>query len=493
MLNKLLETLIEGDETPTTAGKKRRAEDPDTQVGPSKRPKFTDATNWTRTPTGEREKGGLNVSAFKHTYDFVFTLSPPNTDHANTTATEVYRKEVEVLKKTLLSLHQSPSISDPGDIVLPSVVTEYSMELARCTLRVHLPDFEHPFLTLDVDHPFGRHGSGGHPQTNLIGAAYILGANHGVDLTFSVRLRPTMDPDHSPENALPLKISIDVEGSLHFPQIAHPPKNIYRRNYYDAWNALIKQLFPPPITHPPNYRGETDITFLYSILEPAPALPSAVSPTHIQPNDLLPSLLPFQRRSVLWMLHRERKTLDRKGQVVSFTPDHLPLFWEAFQIGGRTVYLNRVKEILSLTPPPPDVEYPGGSLNEAPGLGKTVECLALILLNPDVRRNPAVKRWDPNAEVHVREVHVCGYMSPSSHSTSFWLIKTLIDDSYYHARYSGFTMAGRTEAARANSEGTHLRRVVEVQLYALQNCSSGFTWQVDEIQNHFTRSEQSPL
>ena len=74
------------------------------------------------------------------------------------------------------------------------------------------------------------------------------------------------------------------------------------------------------------------------------------------------------------------------------------------------MYLNRLRETLSLEPPLPDVEHLGGSINEAPGLGKTVECMALMLLNPDVRRNPSVNRWDTDAQVYVQEVHVSCYV-----------------------------------------------------------------------------------
>lgn len=412
LLNKLLETLFEDNEVPINAGKKRRAEDLDAQMGSSKRQKFTDAMDWVRARTYHGGSVDQMVPAFKHTYDFVFTLSPPGTDNANADTREDYRKEIEVLRQTLLSFHKSSAISNQGDIVLPLTVkwSQYCPgEDVRYTLKAYLPDSERPLISVDVYHPPERHHeSGDYRRINPIAAAYLLEANHGVHLTFSVRLQPTPDPDHSPEHALPLKISIELEGSLHFPQIAHPSKNLFTKNYHDAWDALIRHLFPPRLTDFPSYHGETDITFLYSSLEPAPSLPSAVSPEYLQPKALLPSLLPFQRRSVLWMLNRERKTLNKKGKTVSFTPDYLPLFWEAFQICGRAVYLNRLKEILSLTPPPPDDEHPGGSLNEAPGLGKTVECLALILLNPDIRRNPSTKRWDSDVEVYVREVHVSG-------------------------------------------------------------------------------------
>jgi len=403
ILNEFLGRLIEEDNTPAV-GKKRRAENIDTHDGPSKRQKFTNLTNGTSVKIEDEESGRLKVPAFKHTYDFAFTLSPRNPGNGDVGVTEAYRKEVEVLKKTLILCSQSSVISDRGDITLPAIVKKYQTD--DSSLDVNLPGFKDELLHLYLDRGPRRQGLGDRHPLDPIGAAHLLGAHHGVDLTFSVRLWPTVDPDHSPEHALPLKISIDMEGSLLFPEITHAPKHTGGRNHGNAWNALIKYLFPPRSADFSNYRGETDITFLYSILEPAPSLPSSISPTDIQRKELLPSLLPFQRRSVMWMLQREGKILDERGQVVPFVPDYLPLFWEDVELGEQRMYLNRVKDILSLEPPPPDVEHPGGSLNEAPGLGKTVECMALILLNPDIRRNPSVKRWDANAKVHVREVHV---------------------------------------------------------------------------------------
>lgn len=407
ILNKSLGRLIKDDDTPATVGKKRHAEDTDTHSGSSKRQKFSDITNGIWARTGYEEEVDLEVSAFKHTYDLTFTLSPPDSDNGDINVTEAYRNEVEVLKKTLSLCSQSSVISDRGDILLPAIVTNYRPdEHLRCTLDVRLPGFRDPLLVFRADHTPGRPGSGDRHPFDPIGAAHLLGPSYGVELTFSVRLLPTLDLEYSPEHALPFKISIGMEGSLLFPKIIHAPKHV-KRSYGEAWNALVKHLFPPPPGFP-NYRGETDIAFLYSILEPAPSLPPHISPADVQPKALLPSLLPFQRRSVVWMLQREGKTLDEKGQVVPFIPDYRPLFWEDVQLGGQTMYLNRVRETLSLEPPPPGIERPGGSLNEAPGLGKTVECMALILLNPDVRRNPSEKRWDADAKVYVREVHVSG-------------------------------------------------------------------------------------
>lgn len=407
ILNKLLSSLIEDEGTPVVIGKKRRVENADAYNASSKRQKFADITNGTQAQAGH---GEFEVPAFKHTYDLTFTLSPPNPDNEDANATGVYRKEVEVLKKTLSLCSQSAIISDQGDILLPVTVSNsFSDGQLRCTLSVCLLDLQGSLLVFHADHAPERLGPGDPHPLEPIGAAHLLGAHHGVGLTLSARLRPASDPEGFPEDALPLKVSIVLEGSLLFPKITHIPKNVMRRGYPGAWNTLIKHLFPPPPVDFPNYRGETDIAFLYSALKPAPSLPPYVSSVDVQPKALLPSLLPFQRRSVIWMLQCERKTLDEKGQVVPFMPDYYPLFWESVELRGQTMYLNRLRGTLSLKPPPPDVEHPGGSLNEAPGLGKTIECMALILLNPGDRRNPSVKRWDATAEVYVREVRVSGH------------------------------------------------------------------------------------
>ena len=66
--------------------------------------------------TEDDEMGELKVLAFRHTYDFAFTLSPRNPGNGDVDVTEAYRKEVEVLKKTLFLCSQSSIISDRGGV-----------------------------------------------------------------------------------------------------------------------------------------------------------------------------------------------------------------------------------------------------------------------------------------------------------------------------------------------------------------------------------------
>jgi E3 ubiquitin-protein ligase SHPRH len=106
------------------------------------------------------------------------------------------------------------------------------------------------------------------------------------------------------------------------------------------------------------------------------------------------------------MLEREGKMVTPNGDIVSKSePDDFS-FWDRVEEGNHTWYLHRLSGALSPTlPPQPSVL--GGILAEEPGLGKTLETIALILLNPaPVERNPTMKRWDPEARLEVRAIKV---------------------------------------------------------------------------------------
>ncbi|KAI6013221.1 SNF2 family N-terminal domain-containing protein [Pisolithus marmoratus] len=162
--------------------------------------------------------------------------------------------------------------------------------------------------------------------------------------------------------------------------------------------------------------GDVTIPFFLSVLRPAPQVTSRVDNV-LQPDALNPTLLPFQRRTVAWMLNREGKEMTPNGKVVprsskTISEGALPP-WEKIVVGGKELFFNRLS--CMVRPDPPE-SHPalGGILAEEPGLGKTIECIALMLLDPAPERNPTRKRWDPEAKLYVREIKTTLIITPPS-------------------------------------------------------------------------------
>ncbi|RUP50677.1 SNF2 family N-terminal domain-containing protein [Jimgerdemannia flammicorona] len=152
-----------------------------------------------------------------------------------------------------------------------------------------------------------------------------------------------------------------------------------------ALRDLLSLLFSPPPFD--NVTGDMDVTMFYSALQPPV---SSCIPVGAQPNELEPTLMPFQAQAVLWMLNREGMTLNKDGKLVPHVHNHardLPLVWSKVHTDkGTELLVNRhTGEVLTEAPQSFEEEFEdedgvlGGILSEEMGLGKTVEMLALIL------------------------------------------------------------------------------------------------------------------
>ncbi|EJD53059.1 hypothetical protein AURDEDRAFT_180640 [Auricularia subglabra TFB-10046 SS5] len=231
------------------------------------------------------------------------------------------------------------------------------------------------------------------------------------------------------EDELPFQLHLNMHVALTLP----PPDPLrLRHDIAEAQRRVMAFLIPSEPIDPAYNYTQTDTGFYYSVLKPAPPLPSVIVADALQPDALLPTLLPFQRRSVAVMLAQEGKVFDASGMLQSKDPTpQLPLMWKRLPSpwetdDSETIYYNRLTGAL-LTEPPVIRHYPGLFVAEEMGLGKTLECIALLLLNPLRDRNPAKSRWDPEAEVEVAEVPTSLIVTPPS------LAQQWVDECNAHA------------------------------------------------------------
>ncbi|KAK2460408.1 hypothetical protein APHAL10511_007573 [Amanita phalloides] len=215
---------------------------------------------------------------------------------------------------------------------------------------------------------------------------------------------------------VPLHLIIELDMSFILPFIFEPcpprtPKTLATR-FEQSTRQLLRHIYN--CSFEPRADNIVNIPFFYSNLKPAPFLPSKRAEDAMQPQDLLPQLLPFQRRSVAWLLHREGKSVSAQGKIIPSAGVKEYSFWDKIQEGNHTWFYNRLSGLISqeIAAEPPAL---GGILAEEPGLGKTLETIALMLLNPaPTERNPTIKRWDPETRLEVSTVKTTLIVTPPS-------------------------------------------------------------------------------
>jgi E3 ubiquitin-protein ligase SHPRH len=255
--------------------------------------------------------------------------------------------------------------------------------------------------------------------TDVMFCAALLNAVGRVAIDSNLQVTITEDSD----DLLPVQLQLTVNIALDVDALSESSKMRNDKQFKpaeveDAQRRLLDYISPLPTALRSTSVSSVTIPFFYSTLQPAPALDASIPYEVLQPPDLLPTLLPFQRRSVAWLLNREGKSITPEGRVISKShrpatssahPDDssdLSSYWQQVNLGNSTFYFNRLSGVVTTTIPD-ETEILGGILAEEPGLGKTLETISLVMMNPaPAERNHTVSRWDPEARLEVKATKV---------------------------------------------------------------------------------------
>ncbi|GAA97255.1 hypothetical protein E5Q_03932 [Mixia osmundae IAM 14324] len=269
-------------------------------------------------------------------------------------------------------------------------------------------------------------------------AAVILQAKGAVTVDATAQFVPSRaDADKSRLPALKLDMTVSLLPSFFHPkdELSLERKALQAALFTEA-DLQLANLKDVRMRQQVAYTGEEDTEFLYNCLPPAPIdviatysrAPSSLRKGKergdadsaldvLAPVELICKLLPFQSRSVRWLLHREGKQIVGKdSSSMADVPDHVQtelrraLTWTKI---GRIdlpdkppldVWLDQLTGQFSSVDPakPEDRSVRGRTvLADYMGCGKTVEILALILLNQDRSRShlPSYRNDDLDTDI----------------------------------------------------------------------------------------------
>ncbi|KIJ47249.1 hypothetical protein M422DRAFT_249098 [Sphaerobolus stellatus SS14] len=303
---------------------------------------------------------------------------------------------------------------------------------------------------------------------DLLGICSSLQRSGHVSMTASANLiyiPGTLAPE------LPFQINVTATVSLILPNAFQPyvPHSSANSMVDNKRRLLSFILHPPQRPYIAHKQEDMSIRTFYSILDPAGRVDNEAIMETLQPTELRATLLPFQRRSVKWLLEHESMTINDQGEIIpkEEASDSLPLFWERIKptgipdASGKTLvqpsdddwwYFNRITGNL-VTEKPAYTDVAGAMLCEEMGLGKTLECIALILLHPAIGRDPTTTRYNKEMEIHISEVKTNLIVTPAT------LAQQWVDEIENHAPslkvlfYAGYQKVKLPKSMETAEEG----------------------------------------
>ncbi|UZJ54158.1 hypothetical protein CBS101457_003478 [Exobasidium rhododendri] len=253
---------------------------------------------------------------------------------------------------------------------------------------------------------------------------------------------------------LELHLSLDLKLSMLRPTASASPPWLA-----DHLHRLLRFCYPNDEDER-QIRSHDDLTasLIYSLL-PCSRLPVLDG---LQPSQLSPSLFPFQKRSVNFLLGREGKKITGQaedgesivealdGIMTHVGSQQLGLWWQRIEDG--LFYNPLLGKVTRHAKETQLDQIQGGILAEEMGLGKTVEVLALILLNRDENRSTLPSHYDIEHELDISPTKTTLIVAPET------LRQQWLEEIALHAPdLRTFSYLGHAEASKMVPQGMDWR------------------------------------
>ncbi|KAJ3983056.1 SNF2 family N-terminal domain-containing protein [Lentinula detonsa] len=355
------------------------------------------------------------VPAFCHVMEIDYDTEIPRHEAMKFSTSNAWQAEEDWFKDELAHMskgHSEPLAIDLGKAEVTKVGSRYILSSTMPTWLAVVPvcnpqnmeQESFDFTSSDVQ--------------DLMRCLEVLAMQGRMEIEAGLKL--IIIPDEQNNGPL-FRLHIEISASFVLPTIfmavgsSKRKSKLWITEIEDAQRRVLSFVFPS--SAPPSFEGVVNIPFYYSILGPAPPLASMVAEESMQPSRLQPTLLPFQRRTVGWLLDREGMTVSNDGQIIPKEKASQFSFWKAVEVNGEEWFFNSLTGAFRPNSPfEKDDDIPlGGILAEEPGLGKTIETISLILLNPALPRfNPSLARWDPEAKLTVKAIKSTLIVTPAN-------------------------------------------------------------------------------